>query len=163
MAVLAVVAHEQTSGLWGELTPLADDGPRFAARVGDSLVDRGIAQDAVRDLLFGEAKGLQRGGPLKRPVVDKCVARMRVLVPPRSMARCAALMAHAATLAQRDEPDTGNTRELLALAPVVAYRAQQEGVTAEQIGVENEKLAKDPRIDGDELNDCARLAVEPRK
>lgn len=163
VAVLAVVAHEQATGLWGQVGSLSNDGPRFAARVGDSLVERGITQDAVRDLLIGEAKGLQRGGPLKRPMVDKCVARMRVLVPPMSMARCTALMTHAATLARRDEPDTENTRELLALAPVVSYRAQQEGVTAEQLAVENDKLAKDPRIDGDELNDCARLAIEPKK
>ena len=163
VAVLAVVAHEQPSGLWSEVTSLRDDGPRVAARVGDGLVERGIAQSAVRDLLLDQAKALQRGGPLKRPVVDKCVARMRLIVPPMSMARCAALMTYAATLARRDEPDSENTRELLALAPVVSYRAQQDGVTTEQLAVENDKLAKDPRIEGDELDDCARLAIEPKK
>jgi hypothetical protein len=163
VAVLAVVAHEQATGLWSDVAPLSDDGPRFAARIGDSLVERGIAQDAVRDLLIGEAKGLQRNGPLKRPMVSKCVQRMRVVVPPMSLARCAAVMTHAATLARRDEPDTENTREIVALAPVVAYRAQQAGVTSDQLAAENAKLANDPRIDGDELNDCARLAIEPKK
>jgi hypothetical protein len=163
VAVLAVVAHEQATGLWSNVAPLSNDGPRFAARIGDSLVERGITQEAVRDLLIGEAKGLQRGGPLKRPLIDKCVQRLRVVVPPLGLARCAAVMTHAATLARRDEPDTENTREIVALAPVVSYRAQQEGVTSEQLAAENAKLAADPRIDADELNDCARLAIEPKK
>ncbi len=163
VAVLAVVAHEQAAGLWGQVAPMTGDGPRFAARVGNSLVERGIARDAVRDLLLAEAKGLQRGGRLKRAIVDTCVARMHMVVPPMSMARCAALMTHAATLARREEPDNENTRELTALAPVVAYRAQQEGVTTGQLAVENDRLAKDPRIDADELNDCARLAIDPKK
>lgn len=163
VAVLAVVAHEQTTGLWGQVAPLTDDGPRFAARIGDSLVERGIAQDAVRDLLIGEAKALQRAGPLKQPVVSKCVARMRVVVPPVSLTRCAAVMTHAATLAKRDEPDTDNTREIAALAPVVAYRAQLQGMTAEQLAAGVDEVGKEPAINGDELNDCARFAVEPKK
>ena len=163
VAVLAVVTHEQASGLWSATPPLRDDGPRFAALVGDSLVERGIARDAVRDLLIGEAKALQRGGPLKQPVVSQCVARMRVVVPPLNLTRCAAVMAHAATLAKRDEPDTDNTREISALAPVVAYRAQLQGMTAEQLATEVDKVGQEPVIDGEELNDCARLAVEPKK
>lgn len=163
VAVLAVVAHEQASGLWGQVASLTDDGPRFAARIGDSLVERGIARDAVRDLLIGEAKALQRGGPLKRAVVDTCVTRMRVVVPPLSLTRCAAVMTHAATLAKAAEPDSDNTREIAALAPVVAYRAQLQGMTAEQLAAEIDKVGREPAIDGGELNDCARLAIEPNK
>ena len=163
VAVLAVVAHEQASGLWGQVAPIATDGPRYAARVGDSLVERGVARDAVRDLLIGEAKALQAGGPLKQPIVAHCVTRMRVLVPPLSLARCAAVMARAADLAKAEEPDTENTRELIALAPVVAYRAQRDGVTAEQVAAEMAKAGSEPAIDGGELDDCARLAVEPKK
>jgi hypothetical protein len=163
VAVLAVVAHEQANGLWPQVGTLANDGPRFAARIGDGLVKRGIRQEAVRDLLLGEAKGLQRSGPLKRPLVERCVARMRVVVPPLSLARCAALMAHVAAIARHEEPDSENTRKILALAPVVAYRAQQEGVTSQQLSAENARLTANTPIDGDELNDCARLAVEPKK
>ncbi|CAM3068552.1 hypothetical protein SPAN111604_02225 [Sphingomonas antarctica] len=163
VAVLAVVAHEQAGGLWSQVGALSDDGPRFAARIGDSLVERGVAREAVRDLLIGEAKGLQKGGPLKQPVVAHCVARMHVVVPPLSLARCAAVMIHAADLARAEEPDTENTRELAALAPVVAYRAQQGGVTAEQLASERDKVGREPAIDGAELDDCARLAVEPKK
>ncbi len=50
-----------------------------------------------------------------------------------------------------------------ALAPVVAYRAQLQGMTAEQLAAEVDKVGKEPAIDGEELNDCARLAVEPKK
>lgn len=142
---------------------MRDDGARYAARVGDGLVARGIRQEAVRDLLLGEAKALQRGGPLKRPVIDKCAARMRVVVPPLNMARCSALMTYAAAQARKEEPNSENTREILALAPVVAYRAQQAGVTTDQLATENDRVTKEARIDGDELNDCARLAVEPKK
>ena len=163
VAVLAVVAHEQALGLWGEVASLGNDGPRFAARIGDSLVERGVAREAVRDLLIGEAKGLQKAGPLKRVMVERCVARMRIVVPPLSIARCAAVMTRAAELAKAQEPDTENTRELTALAPVVAYRAQQSGTTAEQLAAELEKVGREPNIDGGELDDCARLAVEPRK
>lgn len=163
VAVLAVVAHEQASGLWGQVSSLSDDGPRYAAHVGDSLVERGIARDTVRNLLIGEAKVLQKSGPLKRAVVDKCVARMRVAVPPLSLTRCAAVMMRAATLAKAEEPDSENTRQIAALAPVVAYRAQLQGVTAQQLAAEIDKVGREPAIDGDELNDCARLAVEPKK
>jgi hypothetical protein len=163
VAVLAVVAHEQASGLWSQIPALGEDGPRFAAHVGDSLVNRGVVREAVRDLLISDAKTLQAGGPLKRPIVDKCVARMHAAVPPLTVARCAALMGRAAELAKAQEPDTENTRQLSALAPIVAYRAQQQGVTAEQLAAEIDKAGREPAIDAGELNDCATMAVEPKK
>ena len=163
VAVLAVVAHEQRSNLWGDLPSLGDDGPRFAARVGDSLVERGIAREAVRDLLLSDAKTLQAGGPLKRSVVEKCVAQMHLVVPPLSLTRCAAVMTHAANLALAQEPDSENTRQIAALAPVVAYRAQQAGMTTEQLATEVTKVAKEPRIDAGELDDCAELALADKK
>jgi hypothetical protein len=163
VAVLAVVAHEQAAGLWGQVAPLTEDGPRFAGRVGDGLVERGITREAVRDLLLGEAKGLQRSGPLKRPAVDKCVARMHAIVPPLTIARCAAVMGRAAELAKAQEPDSDNTRQISAIAPVIAYRAQQQGTTPEQLATEIDRAGREGSIDEGELNDCARFAVEPKK
>lgn len=144
-AAFAIAASEQARGSAAALglPPLAVRGKRFFADVGARAVEQGgMTQVAVRDLLVGEVREMQRraaADPEKELAaeVKPCLARLDAAVPPLQtpdMAQCAAIL----TLAWEEErakgADSAATRDLQTLAQVLATRARGAQIAAGKTG-----------------------------
>lgn len=144
-AAFAIAASEQARGSAAALglPPLAVRGKRFFADVGARAVEQGgMTQVAVRDLLVGEVREMQRraaADPDKELAaeVKPCLARLDAAVPPLQtpdLAQCAAIL----TLAWEEErakgPDSAAARDLQTLAQVLTTRARDAWIAAGKTG-----------------------------
>lgn len=144
-AAIAIAASEQARGSAAALAlpPLAVRGKRFFADVGARAVEQGgMTEAAVRDLLVGEVREMQRRAAADpdrelTAEVRPCLARLDAAVPPLQvpdLAQCAAIL----TLAWEEErakgADSAAARDLQTLAQVLTARARDAFITGGKSG-----------------------------
>ncbi len=176
VAGLAIIANEQSRGVgsWEDVQNLANKGARFAAIVGDDLVkSSGRTREIVRADMFAAVASLQKEagasdqyGRLLRDLVQPCVAMMEAIIPPPSLAACAAMLSLAYDEVYKAERLSKTAKDLATFAAVLDARARDELRAGGKSEVESDKamgIAKDlakrrPKADAFDFEACFELA-----